>query len=70
MLEGDYEFEVSPNFVKKGVRVIGAAIGVPGSNQLARTADYLWKYSQDELKREPRNVAEFAQGVLFTGDRR
>ena len=72
-LEFAYEDAVeifgSPRFYKKLIFTAGTAAGVPGTNTIARTADYLYKFSTDELKKPPRNVAEFAQGVLLTGDR-
>ena len=68
-MEEAKEIFVSPRFYKKLVFTAGTAAGIPGTNTIARTGDYLYKFSTDELKKPPRNVAEFAQGVLLTGDR-
>jgi len=63
------ELLVSPRLYKKLITTAGMAAGVPGSNGIARSAEYLYKYATDDLKKDPRNVFEFGQGLLFTGDR-
>ena len=46
------------------------AAGIPGSNQIARGADYLIKFGKDDLHHDPEHVGEFAKGLLLTGDRK
>jgi len=55
--------------VKKVARGAGYWFGVPGTTQIVRTADYLYKYSQDDLKREPDNPVDFFRGAVMLGDR-
>jgi len=68
-VDEDEEFELSPGAVKRLARALGTLGGIPGTSQLVRTGDYLYKLSRDELKREPENVAELLQGALMLGDR-
>jgi len=68
-VDEDEEFELSPAAAKGLARSLGQLGGIPGTSQLVRTGDYLYKLSRDELKREPENVAELLQGALMLGDR-
>lgn len=68
-VDEDEEFELSPAAAKGLARSLGQLGGIPGTSQLVRTGDYLYKLSRDELKREPENVADLLQGALMLGDR-
>ena len=57
------------SFYKRSAQVAGTAVGVPGTNQITRIADYLWKWSQGELKEEPETIVEGAYKAVFLGDR-
>ena len=61
--------EVPKTFIKNFLRTIGMVFGVPGSNQLVKTVDYLIKLEADELKNPPRSKLGVAKQILFTGDR-
>lgn len=61
--------EVPGSFYKNLARTSGMALGVPGSNQMVRTTDYLIKLANDDLDNPPDNAAELVKQLLFTGDR-
>jgi len=65
----DFDEALTTAAAKKIARGLGYLGGIPGTTQIVRTADYLYKYSQDDLKREPENVVDFFQGAVMLGDR-
>jgi len=67
-LENQGEF--SDSTIKQTIRVAGMAKGVPGTHQIARGADYLIKFANDDLHHDPEHVGEFLKGLLLTGNRK
>jgi hypothetical protein len=65
----DFDETLTTAAAKKIVRGFGYLGGIPGTTQIVRTADYLYKYSQDDLKREPENILDFARSAVMLGDR-
>jgi hypothetical protein len=65
----DEDFELSPAAAKRLARAMGNLGGIPGTSQIVRTGDYLYKFSQDDLKRDPENVYDFFRGAVMLGDR-
>ena len=68
-IEEDFSGEAVASLAKKTTQVVGGIAGIPGSNQIAKTADYLYKWSQGMLKNEPDTVVEGVYKALFHGDR-
>ena len=68
-IEADFSEEAVSSLAKKFTQVVGGVAGIPGSNQIAKTSDYLYKWSQGTLKNEPDTVAEGVYKSLFHGDR-
>jgi len=65
----DFDEALTTAAAKKIARGLGYLGGIPGTTQIVRTADYLYKYSQDDLKREPENILDFARSAVMLGDR-
>ena len=62
--------EWSDSTIKQTIRVAGMVKGVPGTTTIARGADYLIKFADDDLHHDPEHVGEFVKGLLLTGDRK
>ncbi len=68
-IEAEYSEEAVSSLAKKITQVVGGVAGIPGSNQIAKTSDYLYKWSQGTLKNEPDTIAEGIYKSLIHGDR-
>ena len=68
-IEAEFSEEAVSSLAKKITQVVGGIAGIPGSNQIAKTSDYLYKWSQGTLKNEPDTVAEGIYKSLIHGDR-
>lgn len=62
--------ELSVKAAENFARTVGMAVGFPGTNQIVRTGDYLWKLANDKLQDPPANAAEAAKQMLLTGDKK
>jgi len=68
-IEAEFSEEAVSSLAKKITQVVGGIAGIPGSNQIAKTSDYLYKWSQGTLKNEPDTIAEGIYKSLIHGDR-
>ena len=67
--EDDPTGSATASLAKKLVQPTCMVFGIPGSNQIAKTSDYMYKWSLYELKNEPVSAAAGVLKALFHRNR-
>lgn len=67
----DEDYEMTTREAKAIARAVGYAKGVPGTNQIIKSTDWLYKYVEGDLEHPVEDIwtPEGMKRVLFTGDR-
>ena len=67
----DEDYEMTTREAKAIARAVGYAKGVPGTNQIIKSTDWLYKYVEGDLEHPVEDIwtPEGIKRVLFTGDR-